>query len=283
MSCRFQIATESPPSDSEDSNGEWVPPTMPPPMDDDDNHDNDLKLDPDEEDYLSDEELNENGFITNPFFYQENIPDIEIQIYNPKLPKPGDWPVDHPSFHVPPEIHPDPLSIIDDNEPRRQAPTAKDTSSSSIPVGLKDGQDGSSKKEECLTIKQDIPHKVPVASASNGLSTPAISPSETKDDRQNTLSEDVPVILISDTSSVLDGDHHAEFEQAPDIVPISSSDPFITETHEVITLEDEPIDSGSEPKVMSCHEAASMKEETTTSSVSVDMEDVAKGMTNLLS
>ncbi|XXG42198.1 hypothetical protein AAC387_Pa01g2530 [Persea americana] len=128
---------------------------MPPPMEDDD-QDNHRELDFDEEEYLSDEVLNENDFITDPFFYQENVLEIEVQIYNPRLPEPGDWPAD-PPFPMPPEIHPDPLPIIDDSEPRRQAPTnaltAQDTSSLSIPVGLKDGQDSSSKKDECLTIK----------------------------------------------------------------------------------------------------------------------------------
>lgn len=47
---------------------------MPPPMADDD----DQESDPDEEECLSDEVLNENYFITDPFFYQENILEIEI-------------------------------------------------------------------------------------------------------------------------------------------------------------------------------------------------------------
>lgn len=108
----------SPPSDSEDLNGEWVPPTMLPPMDDDDYQDNGPKLDLDEEDYLSDEVLSENDFIIDPFFYQENILDIEVQIYNPRLLEPGGWLVNPPSFPVPSEIHPDPLPILDDDESR---------------------------------------------------------------------------------------------------------------------------------------------------------------------
>ena len=78
-------------------------------------------------------------------------------------------------------------------------------------------------------------------------------------------------------------DHYIEFEGALDIVPISSSDSFITETHEVITLEDELTYPGSEPEVISCHVAAGIIEETTTSSASVDMEDVVEGMGNLFS
>ncbi|XXG69249.1 hypothetical protein AAC387_Pa06g2170 [Persea americana] len=183
---------------------------------------------------------------------------------------------------MPPEIHPDPLSIIDDNEPCHQvpasAPPVQDTSSSSIPVELKDGQDDNSKKEECLTIKQDILHKVLVVSISSGPSTPAISTSKTKDDRQNTLPEDVLVIIISDTSSGSDGDHRAEFEEAPDIVPISSSDSFIIETHEVITLEDESTNPGSEPEVTSCHMATGIREAITPSSASADVEDVVEGI-----
>ena len=63
---------------------------------------------------------------------------------------------------------------------------------------------------------------------------------------------------------------------------ISSLDLFITETHEVITLEDEPTDPEREPEVMSCHMAAGMREETTTFSAFVDVKDAAKGMANLL-
>ena len=103
------------PSHSEDSNGEWVPPTMPPPMDDDD-HENDPESDLDEEEYLSDRVLNENDFITDPYFYQEIISEIEVWIYNPRLPEPGDWSVDPPSFPLLPKVHPDPLPIIDENE-----------------------------------------------------------------------------------------------------------------------------------------------------------------------
>ena len=54
----------SSPSYSEDSDGECVPPTMLQPMDDDD-QDNDLESDPDEEEYLSNEVLNENDFYNN--------------------------------------------------------------------------------------------------------------------------------------------------------------------------------------------------------------------------
>ena len=54
-------------SDSEDSDGKWVPPTMPPPMDDDD-QDSDPKSNPDEDEYLSNEVLNENDFIIDPYF-----------------------------------------------------------------------------------------------------------------------------------------------------------------------------------------------------------------------
>ena len=91
---------------------------MPPPLDDDD-QDNDPESDPDEEEYLSDEVFIENDFITDPYFYQENIPKIEVQIYKPRLLEPGGWPVDPPSFPIPPEVHPVPLPIIDDNEHRR--------------------------------------------------------------------------------------------------------------------------------------------------------------------
>ena len=59
--------------DSEDSNDKFGPLTMPPPMEDDDYQDSDRESNPDEKDYLSDEMLNENGFIIDPFFYRENI------------------------------------------------------------------------------------------------------------------------------------------------------------------------------------------------------------------
>ena len=114
---------------------------MPPPFDDDD-QDNDPESDPDEEEYLSDEVLNEDDFNTDPYFYQENILEIEVWIYNPRLPEPGDWPVDRHSFPISPEVHPYPLLIIDDNESNCQAfikaPTTRGISSSSIPIGLKE-------------------------------------------------------------------------------------------------------------------------------------------------
>ena len=66
-------------------------------------------------------------------------------------------------------------------------------------------------------------------------------------------------------------------------MPISSSDLFITETHEDITLEDESTDPGSEPEVTSCHVVVGIIEKTTTSSASTDMEDVVEGMGNLFS
>ncbi|XXG62972.1 hypothetical protein AAC387_Pa05g1254 [Persea americana] len=182
---------------------------MPPPMDDDD-QDNDPESDSNEEEYLSDEVLNENNFIIDPYFYQEIIPEIKVWIYNPRLPEPGDWPVDHPSFTMPLEVHPDPLPIRDDNMPRRQASIkafmAQDTSSSSMLVGLEDSQGGSSKKEDCIITKQDIPNKMPIVSTSSGPSTLVISTSRIKDDRQNTPLEDVLVITISDSSSGSDED-----------------------------------------------------------------------------
>ena len=96
------------------------PPTMPPPMDDDD-QDSDLESNPDEKEYLSYEVLNENDFIIDPYFYQEHIQEIQVQIYNPRHPEPGDWQMDPPSFPMPPKFHPDPLPNIDGNEPCRQA------------------------------------------------------------------------------------------------------------------------------------------------------------------
>ena len=124
---------------------------------------------------------------------------------------------------------------------------------------------------------------MPVVSTSSGLSTPVTSTSGTKDDQQNTPPKDVPVITISDTSSGSDGDHHAEFKEAPDIVLTSSSNSFITETNEVITLEYETTNPGNEPEETSCHVATGIREETTTSSSSADVEDVVEGMRNLFS
>ena len=96
-------------------------------------------------------------------------------------------------------------------------------------MGSKDGQNSDSKKVECLTIKQDIPNNASAVSASRGPSISVTSTLETE------------------------GDRRAEFEEAPDIVSICSSDSFIIETHKVITLEDEPTDPGSELEVMSRH------------------------------
>ena len=62
---------------------------MPQPMDDDD-LESDPESDPDEEEYISNEVLNENDLIANPYFYQENIQKIDFQIYNPRLSKLGD-------------------------------------------------------------------------------------------------------------------------------------------------------------------------------------------------
>ena len=93
----------------------------------------------------------------------------------------------------------------------------------------------------------------------------------------------MPVITINDTSSGSNGDCHAEFEEAHDIVTVSSSDSFIVETHEVITLEDEPTNPGSELEVISCHVAAGIREEITISSTSADVEDMVEGMRNLFS
>ncbi|XXG47263.1 hypothetical protein AAC387_Pa02g1935 [Persea americana] len=98
---RISRLGHSSPSYLEDSDGEWVPPTMPPLMDDDD-QDSDPESDPDEEKYLSSEILNENDFITDPYFCQENIPEIEGKIYNPRIFEPSDWLVDPPSFPMPP-------------------------------------------------------------------------------------------------------------------------------------------------------------------------------------
>ena len=125
--------------------GNCVPPTMPPPMDDDD----DRESDPDEKEYISDEVLNENDLITDPFFYQENIPEIEVQIYNPRLFEHSDWPVDPPSFPMPPEVHLDPPPIVDDNKPCRQAPAdapvIQDIPSLLTPVRSKVGQNSGSR------------------------------------------------------------------------------------------------------------------------------------------
>ena len=120
--------------------------------------------------------MNENDFITDPYFFQENITDIEVQNYNPRLPEPGDRPVDPPLFPMPPEVHPDPLPIINDNEPCHQASvkahTAHDISSSSILVRLKDSQDGSSKKEQCITTKEDDRTTSVGCDCSNNLVSP---------------------------------------------------------------------------------------------------------------
>ena len=100
-----------------------------------------------------------------------------------------------------------------------------------MPVRLKDSQGGSSKKEDCIITNQDIPNKMLTV-----FSTLVISTWGIKDDQQNTLLEDVIAITISDTSSGSDGDRHAEFNEAPDIVAVSSSNSFIIEIHKIITL-----------------------------------------------
>ena len=47
-------------------------------------------------------------------------------------------------------------------------------------MGSKDGQNSDSKKEECLTIKQDTPNNASAGSASSGPSIPVASTSETE-------------------------------------------------------------------------------------------------------
>lgn len=81
--------------------------------------------------------------------------------------------------------------------------------------------------------------------------------------------------------------HHiftsSDVEDAYDVVSVSSSDSPIIGTLEVITLEDESVDPGSEPDVTPCHVVATRKEEATTSFASASEEDLVKGMSNLFS
>ncbi|XXG69294.1 hypothetical protein AAC387_Pa06g2201 [Persea americana] len=152
-----------------------------------------------------------------------------------------------------------------------------------MPVGLKDCQGDSSKKKHYVITKQDVPNEMPSISVASDPSTKMTSTSEITDDQQNTPPEDVLGIIISDTSSGSNEDRRVEFKKAPDVVTFSSSDSFIIETHEVITLEAEPTNPRSEPKVTSCHVAAGIREVITTSSTSIDMEDMVEGMRNLFS
>lgn len=91
------------------------------------------------------------------------------------------------------------------------------------------------------------------------------------------------VTTISDTSLGSSGDHRTEFEDALDVVSVSSSDSAITGTPEVITLEDESTDPESESEVTPCHVAATRKEKATTSFASASEEDLVKGTSNLFS
>ncbi|XXG86212.1 hypothetical protein AAC387_Pa11g1147 [Persea americana] len=119
---------------------------------------------------------------------------------------------------------------------------AQEITNSSMPVGLKDDQGGSSRKKDCEITKQDVPNKMLIIYVFSGLSTLMTPTSEIKDDRQNTPPEDVLVIIISDMSSGSDEDCCAEFKEAPEVLIICSSESFIKETHKVITLEAEPTD-----------------------------------------
>ena len=162
---------------------------------------------------------------------------------------------------MPPEVHLDPLPIIDGNKLRHQASvkafTAQDSFSSSMLAELKGSQGGSSKKDDCLITKQDI---LTIFTPSSP-STLRISISEIKDVRQNTPPEDMLVITISNVSPRSDENCHAELEDALDNVRVSSLDSSITEAHG-FTLEAEPIDSESELEVISCHVATGIREET---------------------
>lgn len=141
--------------------------------------------------------MNENDFITGPFFYQENITTIEVQIYNPRLPEPGDWPIDPPPFPFPLEIHQNPVPIVDDSEPRPRTPTDMTTTHGTsrpnppIPVRLAVGQSSSSKKEEPSVATDEptstdhqggIPSETPATSTPSGLPIPMISISDSKSD-----------------------------------------------------------------------------------------------------
>lgn len=80
---------------SEDSDDEnKIPPLISSPMDDE-------GWEPDDEEYLLDEILNENDFITDPFFYQEVIPEIKLgfMTQEPKNLVNGRWIPIHSLFH----------------------------------------------------------------------------------------------------------------------------------------------------------------------------------------
>lgn len=86
--------------DSEDDDelllGNHVP--VPPPLD---GEDREGDIEEEEDEYLSDEILDEKDFVTDPNFYQEVIPEIEVGIYNPREPNhiTSSWILFH--FHFP--------------------------------------------------------------------------------------------------------------------------------------------------------------------------------------
>lgn len=159
-------------------------------QDDDDYRGSNKESDLDEEEYLSNEVLNEN--VTDPFFYQENIPEIEVQVYNLRPPEPSYWPIDPPPILLPSYIHPDPLPIVDGSEHRLQAfvdlSTMHGAYNPPVLVRLEVGQSCSSKKGEPSTTEHQggIPSNVSVTSALSNLPIPMISISDFEDDRQNT-------------------------------------------------------------------------------------------------
>lgn len=187
---------------------------------------------------------------------------------------------------------------MDDSEPRPRTPTDLTTTPGTsrpnplIPIRLEVSQNSNSKKEEPSVATDEpastdhrggIPGETPATSTPSGLPIPMISISDSESDQQNTSPKDLLVITINDRSLRSSGDHRAEFEDAPDVVSVRSSDSTITGTPKVIALEDESTDLESEPEVTPCHVAVTRKEEATTSSASASEEDLVEGMSNLFS
>ncbi|XXG82261.1 hypothetical protein AAC387_Pa10g0247 [Persea americana] len=180
---------------------------------------------------------------------------------------------------MPPEVHLDPLPIIDGNESCHQAFVMQDASSSLMQVGLENSQEGGLEEDDCLVIKQDTLETF----TPSGPSTLGISTLEIKDDQWNTLSADTLVITINYTTSRPDRDHRARLEDTLDNVIVNSLGSVTTKTYGVITLEVELANLWNEPEVTSCHVAIGIGEEITTSSMSTDVEDIVEGMRNLFS
>ena len=111
-----------------------------------------------------------------------------------------------------------------------------------------------------------------------------------EDDQDNghNLPNDVPVIIINDTSSGSGGDHLVEIEETTEITPVkTSSKSGIGWSLETVTIENESAEPKSELEVASCLVSTSPNKDVATSSKDIapidNEEDFTEGLGHLFS